>query len=445
MTTIVAQNKLSKDQLEAVGLLSIGTILEYFDVCLYIHLSVLLSNLFFPQSDPVLKPFIPAIAFCSSYVLRPLGAIFFGYIGDIFGRKPAILLSTMLAAMCCVVLASLPTYDRIGIAAPIILTICRMLQSISASSEITGVELYLHETIKPPKQYPVVAFVSVLTALGGLCAIFVAHVVTNEKLIPKEWSNDAWRFAFLLGAMVGIVGAVARTSLREASEFADRQKSIKAQFKNFDIKVLQPDADKKNHLKTCVAYFFIYSARAGIFYLLYIHCGEVLKNTFGFTAAEVISNNLLLTLVDIFGLIVLALMSYKVSPLKILKTKWILFFLSLFSFPLAMFLYPSPKTVFLFQCAWALFTFDQMPAAPIFYKYFPVFKRFRYAGILRSCAIVLSYATTSFGLVKATQMFGHNGILLIFVPLGICYGISLTYFERTEKENELLRLAKLEI
>ena len=88
------QTKLTREQREAVGLLSIGTFLEYFDLMLYVHMAVLLNELFFPKTDPFMASLLSAFAFCSTYLLRPFGALIFGWIGDRMGRKFVIITTT---------------------------------------------------------------------------------------------------------------------------------------------------------------------------------------------------------------------------------------------------------------------------------------------------------------------------------------------------------------
>jgi MFS family permease len=87
------QRSLTKEQKEAVGLLSIGTFLESFDLMFYIHMAVFLNELFFPQSDPHTTAIYSATAFCSSLVFRPVGAVIFGYIGDNIGRKTIVIIT----------------------------------------------------------------------------------------------------------------------------------------------------------------------------------------------------------------------------------------------------------------------------------------------------------------------------------------------------------------
>ncbi|MFV9866071.1 MAG: MFS transporter [Rickettsia conorii subsp. raoultii] len=90
------QMSLTRDQKEAVGLLSIGTFLEFFDFSLYIHMSAFLNELFFPNADSHTTALLLATTFCSSYVLRPVGALLFGYIGDNIGRKATFVITTVM-------------------------------------------------------------------------------------------------------------------------------------------------------------------------------------------------------------------------------------------------------------------------------------------------------------------------------------------------------------
>lgn len=92
--------------------MSIGTFLEYFDLMLYIHMAVLLNELFFPKTDPFTASLLSAFAFCSSYILRPFGALIFGFIGDFIGRKSVIVITTIIMAITCTTVRQLPSYQH---------------------------------------------------------------------------------------------------------------------------------------------------------------------------------------------------------------------------------------------------------------------------------------------------------------------------------------------
>jgi MFS family permease len=429
------QEKLGSEQKKAVGLLSIGTFLEYFDLMLYIHMAVLLNELFFPKTDPFTASLLSAFAFCSSYILRPFGALIFGFIGDFIGRKSVIVITTIIMAITCTTIAVLPTYAQIGITASWIITICRMVQGMAASAESRGAEIYITESIKPPLQYPLVAIITVFSAVGTSFALGISSIFTNVNIFGTE--NQYWRVAFFLGALIGLVGGVARTSLREASEFANKKKMLKMKFTDnkieWDKNYFKDTFDNEKTFLTSLAYFIICCARPPCFYFIYIYCSDVLKHDFGLSAGAIISHNFWVSIVDMCGLLFLAYISSRISPLKILKAKLFLFFTCIIFFPAAMYTYPSELTVFVFQCLASLFVFDDVPASPVFYKHFPIIKRFTYTSLLSSFAKLMTYAITSFGLVYSTKYFGYYGIFLILIPVGVVYYFAVKYFEGLEK------------
>ena len=120
-----------------------ATSYDSYSLTAYVHMAVLLNEIFFPKYDPHTASILAAATFCSSYVFRPIGALVFGWIGDHIGRKPTIIITTAMMAVSCLVMANLPTYAQIGITAAWIMIFCRIAQSISSMGEIIGAEIYL--------------------------------------------------------------------------------------------------------------------------------------------------------------------------------------------------------------------------------------------------------------------------------------------------------------
>ena len=160
-----------------------------------------------------------------------------------------------MMAISCVLMANLPTYAQIGIAAAWIVTICRIVQGISSMGEVVGAEIYLTETISRPALFPVIASMEVLVSLGGLAALGVAFLVTSCGM--------NWRLAFWMGAVIAIVSAFARTRLRETPDFLDmKRKWLKKEVHQMNI-----DADpiggeafnatwkERINKKTLISYF----------------------------------------------------------------------------------------------------------------------------------------------------------------------------------------------
>ncbi len=432
MTAI--KETLSKEQKQSIALLSIGSVLEYFDLMLYVHMAVVLNDIFFPQSGYFSKAQIAAFSFWSTHALRPLGAILFGRIGDLVGRKAAVIFSATVMAICCLTLAALPTYQQIGIVAPIVLTLCRMVQGISASAEVVGAQIYIAESIKPPYRDPLVSSVYVFTNIGSAIAIGTAAIFINTKLFPPAWANDAWRFAFVIGAAIGIVGAVARNSLKEAAEFADRQRVFKEHYKKVGVNFSHDHI--KVPIRDCMAYFFVGLGHAPAFYLIYVYLGStVLKENFGFSSLMVIQNNFWVGLMSFGTTLLCSCLSYKIPALSIARVKAIGFFCLVAIFPFVMQYLPSAKMILAFQCLITIFYPSPSPATAVLFKHFPTVKRFRYAGTISALSKSGGYFVGPPLIAFTTDKFGYQGIWIAFIPITILFFLALRFFEKKEQLN----------
>jgi MFS family permease len=227
-------------------------------------MAVLLNELFFPKTDPHTSALITAFAFCSTYVLRPFGALIFGWIGDNIGRKATVIITTMLMSLSCIIMVNIPTYAQIGIAASWGVTLCRVIQGLSSMGEIVAAEIYLTEVIKQPAQYPAVGLMSCSSALGTMAALGIAMIIISLSL--------EWRLAFWFGASIALIGSIARIRLRETPEFLQSKKNKKFQSINDNFTV------ERN--ATSLAFFMIYCAWPICFYFVYVHCGNILKFEF---------------------------------------------------------------------------------------------------------------------------------------------------------------------
>ena len=424
------QTSLTREQKEVVGLLSIGTFLEYFDLMLYVHLAVLLNELFFPKYEPFTASMLTAFVFCSTFIFRPIGALIFGYIGDRAGRKATVIITTIMMAISCVIMANVPTYAQIGITASIIITVCRILQGMSSVGEIVGAELYLTETIKPPIQYPTVAFVAVASVIGTTAALGIASLVTSYGL--------NWRLAFWIGAIIALVGGVSRTTLRETPDFVDAKLRLKKKCEkaNIDIKELAnaPIFNKKVNKKLVLYLFIVNCVWPVCFYFAYVHCGSLLKSSFGYSAEQVIHQNFIVSIIQLVGMSFISYLSYRIYPLKILKVKLVIFSIFIVCSPYILNNITEPFFLFLLQAFLVLFDFGRVPAVPIFFKYFPVFKRYTYNSMIYAVSRALMYVITSFGILFLTKYFGHWGLLIIMIPISVGFAFGLRHFQKLEKE-----------
>lgn len=427
---------LSRNQKESVGLLQIGTFLEYFDLMLYVHMAVLLNELFFPKTDPHTAALLTAFAFCSTYVLRPLGALLFGYIGDNIGRKSTVIITTMLMAISCLFMANLPTYAEVGIKAAWMVTICRIVQGMSSMGEIIGAQVYVTELIKPPVQYPAVGTIAVASAFGAVVALVVALLVTTIGF--------NWRIAFWIGACIAVIGSMARIILRETPEFVDAKTRMKKAIEDSSSDGLEKVAGilkstnvlwkEKVNKKTGMASMLINLVWPFWFFFVYVYCPNIFANKFGYTSAQIIQNNFYVSLFQFLGFFTYMRLSYNIHPLRLLKSKIVFSFVFVLLIPPFLIYNNSIFNLALLQASLIFVAPGSFPAEPIFIKHFPIFRRFTTAAFIYALSRAVMYVITSFSLIYLTDWFGYIGLWAIMLPVSIGFLWGVRHFQKLEKQ-----------
>ena len=425
---------LNKAQKESITLLSIGTFLEYFDLMLYVHMAVFLNELFFPKTDEYTQSLLTAFAFCSTYLLRPLGALIFGYLGDKMGRKSTVIITTIMMSISCFIMANLPTYAQIGITASWFITLCRIFQGLSSMGEVIGAGIYLTEMVKPPLQNVAVSSIFIASTFGGFSALGCASLI--------NYYGINWRLAFWIGAIIAIVGIQARTRLRETPEFANAKKRLedKLTHLNQDPKLINTSSIIKMTVpyKTLWAYFFIECSWPACFYLKVMYLGTFLVTKFGYSGADVIYHNFQ---ASFFGLIITPIMcwlSYYIHPLNILRYIITGFSIIILFLPYILNHIDSPYQVLMLQCCMSLFWPTAFPANAVFYNHLPVFKRFTYSSVIYAMSRSIMSLVTSVGFVMLINNFGYIGLYIIFIPIIIGFVFGINHFINLEKEKGLI-------
>ena len=394
---------LSRSQKEAVGLLQIGTFLEYFDLMLYVHMAVLLNELFFPKYDPHTAALMSAFAFCSTYVLRPFGALIFGYIGDTFGRKSTVVITTMMMAVSCIIMANLPTYAQIGITATWIVTVCRLTQGLSSMGEIIGAQVYLAEIIEPPARHTAGAFLHVASSMGATAALGVAALVTHNGL--------NWRIAFGIGAAIAVTGSIARVRLRETPEF------IVARQHKKNTKKIKEDVSPIMFAKNFIGSLFLYSGWPVSFYLVFFYFQGMLSDKFGYVPEDIILHNFFLGIVFFSSFILYAVLTLFLKPFDIVKPRIYTGLILIALLPFVVSCCESPKSLFFFQSLLLVFSFACSPCEPILIKHFSTLNRLTTTSFVYALSRCAVYIITSFGLIFFCEWFGHYGVWVLAFPI----------------------------
>jgi MHS family proline/betaine transporter-like MFS transporter len=201
----------------------VGNLLEWYDFAVFGYLAPFISAKFFPADDAVSGLINTFGVFAAGYLARPIGGVFFGQLGDRFGRKRALQLSIFLMAVPTTLIAFLPTHAEVGVLAPVLLTILRLAQGISVGGEFIGSCCYLVE-VAPVGRRGFFGSWSTFGTIGGMLLGSAVATVLQAFLSTDQIHAWGWRLPFLGGLLVGIVGWQMRRGTQETPEF-DRLRS----------------------------------------------------------------------------------------------------------------------------------------------------------------------------------------------------------------------------
>lgn len=197
----------------------IGNAMEWFDFALYSYLAVIISkNFFSPVQNDELKLIFTFATFAIAFLLRPVGGIVFGKIGDKLGRKVALTFTIIMMAISTLIIGLLPTYDQIGVWAPILLLLARILQGFSVGGEYAGAMVYIAESSPDNKRIRLGSGLEIGTLSGYIVASILVTVLF-WTLSDAQMNSWGWRIPFFLSAPIGLIGLYLRTHLEETPIF----------------------------------------------------------------------------------------------------------------------------------------------------------------------------------------------------------------------------------
>jgi MHS family proline/betaine transporter-like MFS transporter len=201
-----------------------GNVLEWFDYGVYGTFAPVISKIFFPVQDPMISLLLTFIVFGVGFVARPLGSMIFGYVGDKYGRKVSLSWTIFIMAGATVTIGVIPSYAAIGLAAPIILTCCRLTQGLSAGGEWGGATAFLVEYASENRRGFYGSFQQNLAVVGLTIGTLTGFVLSNY-LAKEALLSWGWRVPFLLGIVLGYVGWYIRSKIEDTPSFVKVEES----------------------------------------------------------------------------------------------------------------------------------------------------------------------------------------------------------------------------
>ncbi|WP_182284414.1 MFS transporter [Comamonas testosteroni] len=224
MTHSTHMQEREKQKRRAILASYLGTTLEYYDFLLYgIAAALVFPKIFFVTLDPFAATLSSFATFAVGYFARPLGAIVFGHFGDRLGRKNVLVVTLIMMGVASTLIGLLPTYAQVGVAAPVLLVLLRLMQGVAMGGEWGGATLMSMEHAKPKGRG---LAVSIVSAGGPTGAVLGTLVMTPFSLLPSEqFLSWGWRVPFLISALLMVVGLLIRLRVTETPEYEAARKA----------------------------------------------------------------------------------------------------------------------------------------------------------------------------------------------------------------------------
>ncbi|KMM84956.1 Predicted arabinose efflux permease, MFS family [Pseudomonas taetrolens] len=257
---VPAKATTSREERKIIFASSLGTVFEWYDFFLYGALATVLSKQFFAGVNDTTAFIFALMAFAAGFLVRPFGALVFGRLGDMIGRKYTFLMTIVLMGLSTFAVGLLPTYASIGIAAPIMLVLLRMLQGLALGGEYGGAATYVAEHAAPGKRGFNTSWIQSTATLGLLLSLVV--VLSCRYLTGDQFEVWGWRLPFLLSIVLLCISTWIRMSMHESPAFV----KMKAEGKTSKAPIRESFGKWENLKIVLIALFGINAGQAVTFY-----------------------------------------------------------------------------------------------------------------------------------------------------------------------------------
>src|SRR3954449_5661745 len=204
---------------QVIAASAVGTMIEWYDFYIFGSLASVISPLFYPPGNDTLALIAYLSTFAVGFVVRPFGALFFGRIGDLVGRKYAFLVTLIIMGGATALIGVLPTYATIGVAAPAMLLLIRILQGLALGGEYGGAAVYVAEHVPDGKRGFYTSFIQITATLGLFVSLVV--ILATQNLMPvDEFRAWGWRVPFLISIVLVGISLYIRLRMKESPIFS---------------------------------------------------------------------------------------------------------------------------------------------------------------------------------------------------------------------------------
>ena len=261
MASSQAPRPMTGEEKKVIFASSLGTVFEWYDFYLYGSLAAIIAKQFFAGLDPTSAFIFALLAFAAGFIVRPFGALVFGRLGDMIGRKYTFLVTILIMGLSTFVVGILPTYASIGVLAPIILIVLRMLQGLALGGEYGGAATYVAEHAPHGKRGAYTSWIQTTATLGLFLSLIVILVVRNV-MGEEAFAAWGWRIPFLVSILLLGISVWIRLSMNESPAF----QKMKAEGKTSKAPLTESFGQWKNLKIVLLALFGLVAGQAVVWY-----------------------------------------------------------------------------------------------------------------------------------------------------------------------------------
>lgn len=292
-----------------------GTMIEWYDFYVFGSLGTILAPLFYPRGNETIAFLAFLATFATGFAVRPFGALVFGRVGDVVGRKYAFLVTLLIMGGATTAVGFVPTYQKIGMAAPVLLVLLRLLQGLALGGEYGGAAVYVAEHAPPGKRGYYTSFIQTTATLGLFVSLAV--ILSVRALLSKhDFETWGWRIPFLLSVLLVGMSVYIRSKLHESPVFA----KLKAAGKTSDSPIKESFGSRKNWAVILTVLFGAAAGQAVVWYTGQFYALYFLQNTLKvpFVTANIVIALSLLLGVPFF--VVFGALSDRIGRKKVMMT-----------------------------------------------------------------------------------------------------------------------------
>src|SRR5688500_5344711 len=322
---------------KVIGASAAGTMIEWYDFYIFGSLASVVASLFFPRENPTAGFLLTLATFATGFAVRPFGAIVFGRIGDLVGRKYAFLVTLLIMGGATFLIGLLPTYQSIGIAAPIILVVLRLLQGLALGGEYGGAAVYVAEHVPDNRRGFYTSFIQTTATLGLFVSLGVILAV-RLSMGDADFREWGWRIPFLLSIFLVLMSLYIRLKLKESPLFT----KLKSEGKSSKTPLRDSFGNRKNWKVILLVLFGAAAGQAVVWYTGQFYALFFLQNVL---KVDFVLANIIVAVALALGtpfFIVFGALSDRWGRKRIMMTGNLIAALSYYPIYKAMYAYSSP-------------------------------------------------------------------------------------------------------